>query len=340
MFGEAGRFPGQFAYPRALDTYGNSVIVVDKSARIQRLHATTGAFLGGWRMPEWAMGKPTGLTVAAHPFKVGAKALWVADTHYHRVMVYDLPSDPMLQTGQEITEPAPEPILRFGGYGEAGGEFVYLTDVAVLPSDDPAQPIARVYVSEYGGNDRISVFEPDGAGGMAFRFEFGSQGPGSGVPGQRDGVEFHRPQSMALVPERGELLVVDSGNHRIGRFTLDGALIGWIGGPGVSWDEPGTFRYPYGIAVLDDDTALVCEYGGCRVRHIAPWSGPEPGAWLGDYGVPGVNRGEFSSPWALAVEGDTVFVLDSGNSRVQAFRGPARGRAAAAGASGVRGVRP
>ncbi len=69
------------------------------------------------------------------------------------------------------------------------------------------------------------------------------------VQGGSDAVEFNRPQSIAIDVEARELIVNDSSNHRIGRFTLDGELISWLGGYGR---EGGRFHYPYGLCLLGD----------------------------------------------------------------------------------------
>src|SRR5436190_8673840 len=59
-FGEVGLSPGQFSYPRCLDHDATSLWAIDKQARVQRLDPRTGQWLGGWQMPEWSNGKPTG----------------------------------------------------------------------------------------------------------------------------------------------------------------------------------------------------------------------------------------------------------------------------------------
>lgn len=310
-FGEVGPFPGQFSYPRAMDSGAGSLWVVDKLARVQRLSGD-GRPQGEWRMPELDLGKPTGITVwDPDPARADDDTVFIADTHYHRVMVYG--------TGAARADGgvAPEAFLvtRFGRYGEGDGEFIYPTDVAVLPG--PGGAVERLYVSEYGGNDRISIYEPDGDG-YVFRGSFGRFGSGPGV-------EFNRPQSIALDLSRRELVVADACNHRLGRFTLSGELVAWLGGPG---DEPGRYKYPYGLALLGDGTALVTEFGGCRVQRIDL----DTGAGLAVYGERGRGTGQLASPWGVALLDGKVYVLDSGNNRVYGFDRPraARGRPAVA----------
>jgi DNA-binding beta-propeller fold protein YncE len=115
-------------------------------------------------------------------------------------------------------------------------------------------------------------------------------------------------------------VVTDACNHRIGRFTLDGVLIGWIGSPLAMGDGPGQFRFPYGLASLGDGTVMVSEYGGNRVQRIDLASGQGLGTW----GHTGRGDGELAAPWAVAVVGREAFVVDSGNNRVIEFATPRR----------------
>ncbi|MEM8758306.1 MAG: hypothetical protein AAGF47_11055, partial [Planctomycetota bacterium] len=128
-------------------------------------------------------------------------------------------------------------------------------------------------------------------------------------------IVFNRPQSIAIDPAAGELIVADACNHRLGRFSLDGELIAWIGGPGVE-----LFSYPYGIALLEDRRVVVTEFGGNRVSLVEL----DSGSIVRRFGAPGREAGELASPWGIAVRGEEAFVLDSGNNRIQVFDAPGR----------------
>ena len=274
-FGVAGQSLGQFGYPRgiAADAQRQRLFIVDKSARVQRF-GFDGIPQMEWRMPEKENGKPTGLSIAPDG------RVFIADTHYFRVIAYD-------QDGNEQ--------MRFGEYGMDPGQFLYLTDIAFGPE-------GRLYVSEYGGNDRIQVFSADGR----FLFSFGSFGPD---PGQ-----FNRPQAIVFNADLTELYVADACNHRIDVFSPDGKFIRSFGSAG---EAPGQMTYPYGIELLPDGTLLVAEFGNNRVQRFAA-----SGKSLGVFGRVGRKPGELKCPWAVAAAGDNVFVLDSGNNRVQMIRTP------------------
>lgn len=300
VLGGVGTNPGQFFYPRAMDADASTLWVIDKTARIQRIDPKTGDAVGQWRMPESRLGMPTGVTVFTD--SSGEVYLFVPDTHYHRVMVYR-PGPIGSQEAHLVGE--------FGSYGTGPGEMIYPTDAAILPTKDGGG-VERIYVSEYGGNDRISVFDAQ----YRFLFAIGAHGSGGGV-------EFNRPQSLAIDVERGRLIVTDASNHRVGVLTLDGELIRWHGSVDAPGREPGEFRYPYGVTLLADGSVVVTEFGNCRVQRLDL----ESGRVLDMIGRPGRGAGELFSPWASVVLGRRLYVLDSGNNRIQVVAWSAGGRA-------------
>jgi DNA-binding beta-propeller fold protein YncE len=292
IVGRGGKGPLQFNYPRAMAwTPSGELIIVDRSARVQVL-GPDGSYRREWMMPEFDQGFPTGVSVSA------AGDVWIADTHEHRITVMD-------DKGR---------VLRtFGGFGQEPGRFVFPTDIAF--GED-----GLVYVSEYGGTDRISIFEPSPTGDDSTKpaftcvATFGRFGSSSD-PAQ---VEFSRPQSMVIDARAAELIVADACNHRIGRFHLDGRLIAWIGSPDSAGKGLGQFSYPYGLALLEDRTVLVAEYGNNRIQQVDL----DTGKGVRTFGQPGRGSGQLAIPWGIAAIGSTAYVLDSGNNRVMGFDAP------------------
>lgn len=283
LFGRPGNLSGRFEYPRALaiDASRNRLFVVDKSARVQRF-SLNGDFEMAWTMPRFENGKPTGISIAPDGRVV------VADTHEHRITIFS-PDGDLLET--------------HGRHGVEPGEFIYPTDVA-------AGPDGRWFVSEYGGNDRVQIFDADWTpiGVIGFAGE------------EDDGTRpaLSRPQSIAWHAERGELFIVDAIHHRIVVVDADGGLRRVLGGPGL---EPGRFSYPYGVAVDADGSVVVVEFGSNRVQRIDP----EQGTCLSVVGGTGVEPGQLRYPWAVDVEDGIMAVLDSGNARVMVGPTPATG---------------
>lgn len=312
--GGVGTTPGLFGVPRAIAGDGRFIYVVDKTARIQQIDPATGGCVAWWKTPESALGKPTGMTVAIAPPGVGRpreKVLYVADTHYHRVLVYRLP-----EAGKRTTEPGglfagpleasePEVLTQWGEYGEGDGQFIYVTSVAVL-TDERDEKVERIYVSEYGGNDRVSVFD----GARKFLFAFGKPGLGSGV-------EFQRPQQVLIDRPNKRLVVTDSRNHRLGLFTYDGALLRWIGSPEAAGSGAGLWRYPWGMHLLADGSALVVEHGNNRLQRVNLDTGASMGVW----GRAGRRTGELAEPWGVWVMEGRAYVVDTGNHRVEVVEG-------------------
>jgi DNA-binding beta-propeller fold protein YncE/ABC-type Fe3+ transport system permease subunit len=226
-FGRNGTSLGHFSYPRdiAADPEREVLYIVDKTARVQRF-GFDGEPQLQWRMPAWENGKPTGLSVAPDG------RVFVADTHYYRIIAYD-------PDGNEV--------MRFGTYGQGPGEFIYPTDVAFGPD-------GTLYVAEYGGHDRIQVFSPEGD----YLFEFGSFGSGPG--------ELSRPQSIVFDATGAELYIADACNHRIVVTDPRGRVLRTFGTPGTG---PGQLNYPYGLMLLDDGSLLVSEFGNNRIQHLS-----------------------------------------------------------------------
>ncbi len=227
IFGRTGQGQCEFIYPRAIDiTSDGSLFIVDKTGRIQKLKPD-GTFVDSFNMPLMELGKPTGITVGPDG------NLYVADTHYHRVVVFS---------------PANQIIRQWGSFGEENGQFIYPTDVTF--SGD-----GRIFVSEYGGNDRISVFNQQGE----FLYSFGKPGSGEG--------QLARPSAICVDISSGILYVADACNHRIAIYNFDGQLLGYFGSLG---DAAGQLRYPYDIALMDNGVLVVCEYGNNRIQLFSP----------------------------------------------------------------------
>jgi sugar lactone lactonase YvrE len=224
----------------------DQIFVVDMTGRIQ-VFDRQGQYLRGWRTPEIASGRPTGLGIA------NDGSLMVADTHYFRVLFYT--PEGQLQADRTIG----------GAYGTAPAEFHFVTDVVQAPS-------GRILAGQYGELDQIQEFTDQGR----FVRRWGQQGS------QLDC--FARPQTLLIDPQ-GLLWVADACNHRILQFELESAspkLVRHFGSPG---DQPGQLRYPYGLAWAKDGTLLVAEFGNHRVQRFstagesleiwgAPGSGP------------------------------------------------------------------
>jgi DNA-binding beta-propeller fold protein YncE len=274
VWGIHGRKPGWIHKPRvaAFDA-DDRLYMADLTDRIQ-VFDRDGQFIRSWSTPDFNVDGPSGLTVDRHG------RLLVADTHFYRVLVYDRDGKILLQLGD-------------GVQGSTPGRFGYPTDVVI----DKA---GNFYVSEYGENDRIQVFSPEGK----WLRQWGGHGYELG--------EFLRPRAMAIDDE-DHIYVADSTNNRIQVFDTQGKILRVWGEKG---DGPGQLYYPFDIAIGPDKCLYVCEYGNSRVQKFTLDGKP-----LGTWGEAGRGPGQLFNPWALAVDSrGAVSVIDSNNHRVQRFR--------------------
>ncbi len=273
VWGERGVAPGRLQKPRAMCIDDDDLLyLVDITARIQ-VFDRDGEFLRGWRTPESKNGRPTGMSI------IDGK-LFVADTHYFRVLVYTLDGQPLDNES-------------FGEQGQQPGNLGWTTDV-VQDSN------GYLYVSEYGQHDRIQKFARDGT----FILQWGTHGT---APGQ-----FLRPQNMH-VDKLDRIWVCDAGNHRLQVFDTEGQFLFEWGGEGI---ELGKLSYPYCMCFDRQENVVVCEYGNSRVQKfdqqgnsLAIWGGQgrQPGQLHNPWAIVQDSRGK-------------TFVLDSYNHRVQRFQ--------------------
>jgi sugar lactone lactonase YvrE len=279
VWGRRGLSEGRFLKPRAITIDADDLLyIVDTTGRIQVFDAD-GQYIRGWKTPETQYGRPTGLSIrgiAGQP-----PILLVADTHYYRMLAYDLAGHPLDE-------------YRIGGVaGHGPGEFAFVTD-AVCDSQ------GNFYVGEYGDSDRIQKFDPEG--------RFVCQWGGTGA----DPGSFVRPQSL-VIDDSDRLWVVDACNHRIQRFDLrqtPPAHLDTFGGLGGGL---GQFYYPYDLCLAKDGTAIVCEYGNQRLQRL-----DDAGRGVATWGGPGHGPGQLYQPWGVVTDSKgRIHVLDSNNHRVQ-----------------------
>ncbi len=141
----------------------------------------------------------------------------------------------------------------------------------------------------------------------------------------------------ALAHWQGHLCVADAGNNRILLWTqdptsnkTDSDLILGQGqeqcvdhNRGEYWPTARSFNMPYGLAVLNDQLYVADTANSRITRFDSPYT-PEASALAGQpsFADKGDNRWQFATrdslcwPYALAMQGQTCIVVDSGNNRV------------------------
>jgi DNA-binding beta-propeller fold protein YncE len=176
----------------------------------------------------------------------------------------------------------------------------------------------------------------------------GGKGTGKG--------ELDAPLGIA-VDSSGNVLVADSGNGRIEKFSPTSTFISAMGTKGSGNGQLGA---PNGIAVDRNGNLYIADAGNHRVQKlaangglVAEWKGPEPGFYgprriaigpddsiyvvdqghtrivkfnpngqvLATWGTKGNNDAQFDDPTSVAVDPTTnkVYVADPRNKRIQVF---------------------
>jgi DNA-binding beta-propeller fold protein YncE len=183
--------------------------------------------------------------------------------------------------------------------------------------------------------------------GVSNVFE-GGRGAGKG--------EFDSPTGIA-VDGNGNILVADTGNGRIEKFSPTGTFLSVIGTKGTGYGQLGA---PNGITIDRAGNIYVADAGNHRVQKLAPdgtliaeWKGPDLGFYgprriavgpddsvyvvdqghtrivkfspdgqvLAVWGTKGTGDGQFDDPTSVAVDLTTnkVYVADPRNKRIQVF---------------------
>jgi DNA-binding beta-propeller fold protein YncE/4-amino-4-deoxy-L-arabinose transferase-like glycosyltransferase len=148
-----------------------------------------------------------------------------------------------------------------------------------------------------------------------------SDRPGPGTqPGQ-----FKDPIGIAIAPD-GTIDVVDSGNGRVQRFDANGKFLGiWGEENGVTFTRTENGLGPTGITIAPDGRTWVADTWGHRVIALDA-NGNQVQAIGGetidlgnDPARVDEDGGRFFGPRAIAITDDAIYVVDTGNERVQRF---------------------
>ncbi len=177
-------------------------------------------------------------------------------------------------------------VRAFGSTGSGNGQFNAPTDVAIAPTGE-------VLVVEKG-NNRVQVLTQTGT----YVSKFGTAGSGNG--------QFSAPEGIG-VDAAGNIFVADTGNARMQKFSSAGVytsmIVGTVAVP---------LSAPVDVAIDGSDDIYLLDRTMARVRVYT-----SAAAYVRTIGSPGSTDGQFFQPTGVAVYGGSVYVTDSGNSRVQ-----------------------
>lgn len=264
---------------------------------------------------------PSPVVNLAKPYGVFASPngrLYVADTGWRRVMVFDFPESRFFMIGVD----GPGALVKPLGVATDRSGRVYVTDTEIRRCFvyDPdgkflfgigdmnrfEQPVGiaindelrRLYVSDTRRH-KVVVFDLEGT----FLFEFGQRGTEDG--------EFNFPSNL-FVDRQGKLYVTDL-NFRVQIFDADGKFLSKFGSVGTGF---GQFSMPKGIGVDSQGHIYVVDARFSNVQIFNP-----EGRLLLFFGELGSRRGEFYLPAGLYVDDqDRIYVADQYNKRIDIFQ--------------------
>ena len=247
---------------------------------------------------------------------------WVLDTGHSRVQKFN-------SSG--------ELLLQFGSFGSSNGQFSSPQGIAVDSGDDVWVASGGARVQEFsstgsflqswsvpGANGvpgiaidsggKVWALVSTGIGGIKPKvkklttagevlLEFGAEGS--------ENSQFISPQDIAADSE-GNVLIADTGNHRVQEFNSSGEFVRKYGSEGTG---NGQLKSPRGLTVDSEGRVWVADTGNNRAQRFS-----SKGAYQAQLGSGGPNDGQFDAPQGVAVDsGGNIWVADTGNNRVQKF---------------------
>ncbi len=187
--------------------------------------------------------------------------------------------------------------MAIGVNGKEAGQFQAPRVVAIAAD-------GSLYVAD-SGNHRIQHLSPDGKPIQTW----GSFGEGANAaPGT-----FNEPWGIALAPD-GSVLVSDTWNHRIQKFSATGEFISQWGHFGQA-ETHDAFWGPRSIVVDAKERVFIADTGNKRIAVF-----DLNGNYITEFGGYGLEVGKFDEPVGLAIDSKgNVYVADTWNQRVQSF---------------------
>jgi len=206
----------------------------------------------------------------------------------------------------------------------------------------------NLWVSDFDLH-RIMKFSPDGSfvGWMGEKDD-GTPTNGFATSGAAEASTslggFFRPH-MVRIDRNNNIIVVETGNHRIQKFSSTGVFLGWIGAKrdgtltdgwetsGLSQESnlPGGFKSPVSLQLIDNDTMIIADNGNHRIQKFDPdgrfvaWMGGKSGGGITSgwetegESAAGTEPGMFTAPYDALWQNGRLYVADGHNSRVQIF---------------------
>lgn len=179
------------------------------------------------------------------------------------------------------------------------GEHMRTIGSGVFTSDVISVATCPSYIAAgtIGEGNQVYLFSADTSD---FIRSFGWKGSGEGQLRQSVGLRF--------TPDGSHIVVADDESNRLGRFTLSGEFVQYIGA--------GLLLEPQDVVFASNGDAIVADSSNNRICVFTP----NGSALLRSFGSEGDAPGQFKCPVGLAIHGNTLYVIDTLTARLQIFQ--------------------
>ena len=297
-----------------LDSQDNVFVADTVNNRIQKFDSEGNFLLNIGRASDQRIGPFEGQFNRPRALAIGADdSVFVADTYYNRIQVFD-------NNGKFIK--------AFGSLGSEPGQFSSPSGIAIDKST------GNVYVAD-SGNGRIQIFDSTGEYLSEFRTKAQAMEPyfsiihdgylilsdnaqhkihkfdlnnGShlsefGGVGEDPG-KFRGPRGIA-VDSNGNFWIADNYNNRIQKFDSDGNSLLTIGKLG---NKPGEFRQPRSLAIDNEGSILVADTQNNRIQKF-----DSNGTFIAAFTTPSMIQ-----PYQIVVDNEGhIYVAEAGSKKIE-----------------------
>jgi tripartite motif-containing protein 71 len=292
-FGRDGTAPGEFSPGHdlrgvAVDPATKRVYVVDASSGWVNAYSLKGTYLGV-RFGGFGADRGSLAGGGRHLAVASDGRIWVGHMPAFRAVIYDFGTGGY--AGEAPWPAEPPPPLGFN-----------------QPRDVAIGPDGEIVVADTH-NWRMLSISPSGTTQLA---EWGTRGGGP--------FAFNYQKGVAVDQRNGDVIVGDTDNNYVSRFTADGGFLWRVGGIGSGL---GRFKRPHDVDVAPDGRIYVADGRNARVQVL-----DEDGTALFTFGGAGTAPGKFSFAQRLDYDDggtpamladDAVWVADPELGRVTRF---------------------